>query len=191
MVDGRVRNLTAHYERLDITDPTAINAQLRSAGPGAFFPLIDASGTVTLRPDRPFSPLITVDPRPHLDARTNPTVKGPDLAWLAERQAASQRRGFDEGILMDSSGVLVEGVFSALIVWRDGEPVASAHPRALNSTTLAAVRQLMDIDLDLLTPEDLCQPLWLLNAFSGVRTTDESYPVEKINARLWELAEPV
>lgn len=173
--------------RLGLSSPQEryVREQLRGA-PDACFPMVTDRGEVTIRPDRPIKELISVDPTGHLDMRRYPTVKGPDLPWLGTRLEMSRKRGFDEGLLVDSLGVPIEGIFSALVVWRE-EPIVSAHPRALESTTAA----LLGFRRDILTPEDLCRPLWLLNAFSGVRTTHPDYPVAEVNRLLWEQADEV
>lgn len=192
MVDGRVRNLGAHFERLRLTPDRvrSVRAELRAFGPEPCFPQVTDTAEVLFRPDRPFTEVIRVDPTPHLDERTQPTIKGPDLAWLAARHQESQARGFDEGVLIDKQGLIVEGLFSALIVWRDG-PVLSAHPDALPSTTAQQLSRLLPITQDVITVADLSRPMWLLNAFSGVRTTSADYPVTEINRRLWALADKV
>lgn len=192
MVDGRVRNLPGHWERLGLT-PTlqrSVRAQLREFGPEPCFPQVSHTGVVTYRPDRPFSDVVSVDSQSHLDERTHPTVKGPDLGYLSELMAQSRRRGFDEGLLVDERGALVEGIFSALIVFTPLGPVVPDHPRQLPSTTLELVTEFLGgIPRSPLTPEG--QPMWLLNAFSGVRTTDPAHPVAEVNRWLWERAERV
>lgn len=192
MVDGRVRNLQGHWERLGLSSSLQdrVRAQLREFGPEPCFPQVSAIGEVQYRPDRPHSELVSVDPVPHLDCRSAPTVKGPDLPLLGELMRVSQRRGFVEGLLVDADGFLVEGIFSALIVFTPEGPVVPEHTRQLPSTTLAQVTEFFGgLSRRPLTPEG--HPMWLLNAFSGVRTTSADYPVSDVNHWLWDRAETV
>lgn len=192
MMDGRVRNLQGHWERLGLSPSLqhSVRAQLREFGPEPCFPQVSANGEVTFRPDRPISELVSVDPVPHLDRRYNPTVKGPDLPLLSELMQASKQRGYQEGLLVDSGGFLVEGIFSALIVFTPDGPVVPEHSRQLASTTLAQVTEFFGrLPRKKLRPEG--HPMWLLNAFSGVRTTSVDHPVTEVNRWLWERAEPV
>lgn len=91
---------------------------------------------------------------------------------------------------MDADGFLIEGIFSALIVFTPDGPVVPEHPRQLASTTLAQVTEFFgELPRKRLRPEG--HPMWLLNAFSGVRTTSANYPVDEINRWLWRHAERV
>ncbi|QMV85862.1 hypothetical protein HW450_03775 [Corynebacterium hindlerae] len=192
MVGGRVRGLELHWRRLGLSPQVQreVRKQLRGFGPDPCFPLVRSTGEVEYRPDRPIKDLISVDPVPHLDQRSNPTCKGPDLDWLAGTISTSQSRGYDEGLLVDGDGFLVEGIFSALIVFTPSGPVVPAHPRQLGSTTLQQVTEFFGgLPTRQLRPEG--HPMWLLNAFSGVRTTSAEYPVDEINAWLWARADLV
>ncbi|MDU0478117.1 hypothetical protein QVA66_02560 [Staphylococcus chromogenes] len=194
LIDGRVRNLTAHFQRLGLNadQERAARAALRAAPPGASNPLVWADGSVRHRPDRSFAPRITVDPIAHLDLRQYPTVKGPDLAWLSERLGISRQRGYDEGLLWHH-GRIVEGIFSALITFDGTTASYSTHPRALSSTTLRPVLDYLaaeGFDLQPVAGFVHVGPLWLLNAFSGVRSAGGPDPAP-VNQWLWEQAEEV
>ncbi|WP_047239781.1 aminotransferase class IV [Corynebacterium epidermidicanis] len=194
MVDGKVRNLGAHFERLglDLEQQQMVRTQLREAATGASNPLVRADGQVQHRPDRPFSALIGVDPIPHLDLRTQPTRKGPDLVWLTTRLRQSERRGFAEGLL-SQDGLVVEGIFSALICFDSGVAEFCTHPRTLNSTTLPPVLEFLRSSGLVVRP---CsgwrspKRLWLLNAFSGVRSAGGPDPTS-VNRWLWDHADVV
>ena len=203
MVDGRVRCWDAHINRLGPLLPVGaeryIRSELRAAGPGAFNPMVTAGPDgveVLIRPDRGFSDLVTVDAIGHRDLRRAPTVKGPDLGWLAGRLAESRGRGAGEGLLLDDSGRVVEAVYSAVLVLGSGRATLVRHPRSLESTTAAGVSGYLRcagwtvIDRAAVTPGELMDsPVWLLNAFSGVRAVSrwitEDGPVtapEAVNA---------
>lgn len=194
LIDSHVRNLTAHFDRLGLSPAQreVVRAQLREAPPGASNPLVFADGTVQHRPDRPFSAEISVDPIPHEDLRIAPTTKGPDLPWLATRLARSTARGFDEGLL-SYDGLIVEGIFSAPIRFSGRTCFWSNHPRALPSTTLPSVLDfLRQAGYEVRDEPGFREfgPLWLINAFSGVRAAGGPDPRE-VNAWLWAQAERV
>lgn len=192
MVDGRVRNLQGHWKRLGLSPSLQlqVRAQLHTFGPEPCFPHISAEGEVQYRPDRAFAELVKVDPLPHLDTRTKPTIKGPDLPQLAELMQISRQRSYGEGLLVDADGFLIEGIFSALIVFAPDGPVVPEHPRQLASTTLAQATDFFGgLPRKRLRPEG--HPMWLLNALSGVRTTSANYPVDEVNRWLWARAERV
>lgn len=194
MIDGRVRNLAGHFRRLGMDEAVQLQVrdQLRAAGPGTWFPLVHADGSVMLRPARDHRDLITVDPEPHMDLRRQPLVKGPDLPWLGERLRDSQHRGFDDGVLIDEADNLVEGIYSSLLVFTPA-PTLSCHPRALESTTAQLAREFFGPSLReaVLTKAELVHPLWLLNAFSGARTTAASHPTWEFNEWCWARADEV
>lgn len=188
-------NFPGHITRLGLTPDLEVHVrrQLRAAPPGASNLLVRADGSVLHRPDRPFSDLITVDPRPHVDLRAEPTIKGPDLEWLATRLGISRERGYDEGFLQ-YNGRIVEAIFSALIMFDRDCAVCSTHPRALPSTTLPLVKdwlvgagyQVEEVPGFASIPTN--SRLWLVNAFSGVRSANGPDP-EAANRWLWERAD--
>ncbi|MBI8999900.1 aminotransferase class IV [Corynebacterium sp. CCM 9185] len=183
MVDGRVRCWGAHMDRLIPFLPdgaeSRIRSELRAAGPGAFNPLVSVRSNgveVLIRPDRELSDRVTVDAVGHRDLRRSPTVKGPDIGWLADRLAESRGRGAGEGLLLDDSCHVVEAVYSAVLVLGRGRATLIRHPRSLESTTAAGISEYLRsagwtvTDRADITPRELMDsPIWLLNAFSGVR----------------------
>ncbi|MEJ5927647.1 aminotransferase class IV [Corynebacterium sp. H128] len=199
MISGHVRGLSYHFERLGLDEEHVeqVRRQLRQAGAAACFPLVSAAGDVTLRPDRRVPMTVTIDPIPHLDERSDPTVKGPDLDWLAQCQQLSKRRGYDEGLLADARGTIVEGVFSALLVFEENSAVFSSHPRALPSTTARLAQEFfrecgIPMQHRLLELADLEKGCWLLNAFSGARTTrGHDRLAQEFNSWAWRHAERV
>lgn len=217
LVDGRVRNLNGHFQRLrlDGKQLARVRAELRAAGPGAHYPIVRAAGSsveVVIRPDRPFKPDIVLDAHAHKDQRLLPTVKGPDLGWLATRRDISRRRGCDEGLLRHA-GSIVEGVFTSPVVFHGNTVLWSTHPRALPSTTNGQLLPLLQAHGFTLRPVSgfaMHQlrdgELWLVNAFAGIRkvtawmeygaletaTSSPGAPdIAEANAWLWEQAEEV
>ncbi|MDO4686578.1 MAG: hypothetical protein Q4A92_08500 [Corynebacterium sp.] len=216
LVDGRVRNLTGHLQRLRLDEKqlNRVRTALRAAGPGAFHPIVRATGSsveISIRPDKAIKPRIVLDAHPHKDQRLTPTLKGPDLGWLATRMDISRRRGCDEGLLVHN-GKLVEAIYSAPIVFLDNKVLWSAHPRALPSTTSAQILPFLESLGYFLQPVNgfaMHQlhdgEIWLVNAFAGIRTVSnwmeygalEPAPsgmapdMDEVNAWLWEQAEEV
>ena len=52
------------------------------------------------------------------DRRTDPAVKGPDLAMLTGLRLSAAARGADEVVLLSGAGTVLEGALSALLWWR-------------------------------------------------------------------------
>ncbi|WJZ02013.1 aminotransferase class IV [Corynebacterium freiburgense] len=216
LVDGRVRNLTGHLQRLRLDEKqlAKVRTTLRNAGPGTYNPIIRATGSsveVDIRPDRPIKPQIVLDAHPHQDQRLIPTVKGPDLGWLATRMDISRRRGCDEGLLAHNCK-LIEAIHSAIIVFHNNTVLWSVHARALPSTTAAQILPLLQAHGYQLKPVNgyaMHQlrdgELWLANAFSGIRCvsawmeygalepahTGFAPDIAEANTWLWEQAEEV
>ncbi|MDO5076267.1 aminotransferase class IV [Corynebacterium sp.] len=216
LVDGRVRNLNGHLQRLrlDGKQLARVRTELRAAGPGAYHPIIRAAGSsveVVIRPDRPIEPTIIIDAHPHKDQRLLPTVKGPDLGWLSTRMDISRRRGCSEGLLTYNNKI-VEGIFTSPLVFHGTTVLWSAHPRALPSTTNGQLLPLLQAHGFTLKPvrgfavhELRDGEVWLVNAFAGIRKVTQwmeygalesaasgSAPdIAEANAWLWEQAEEV
>jgi branched-subunit amino acid aminotransferase/4-amino-4-deoxychorismate lyase len=73
-----------------------------------------SAGVVLRRADRP-------------DSRTDPTVKGPDLAMLIRIRQAAATHGADEALLVSGSGMVLEGALSAVLWWR-GDDLCAPPP---------------------------------------------------------------
>ncbi|MCK7638184.1 aminotransferase class IV [Corynebacterium pygosceleis] len=183
MIDGRVRCWGEHIRRLGPLlrdgDEALIRARLRDAGPGSFNPLVSVGAggpQVLIRPDREVDDRVVVDAVGHRDLRRHPTVKGPDLDWLAGRLGVSRGRGAGEGLLLDDAGCVIEAVYSAVLMLGQGTATLLRHHRSLDSTTAAGVVGCLReagwevTERGTVRREELmCSPVWLLNAFSGVR----------------------
>ncbi|KPG88883.1 hypothetical protein AEQ27_00270 [Frigoribacterium sp. RIT-PI-h] len=154
---------------------------------GAWFPRAelvagdgtDADGRARLRlrlrpapPRRRSAVLATADRAP----RTQPTVKGPDLAAPGSPGAAARSRGADEAVLLSPEGHVVEGAGGSIVGWRGAALClpADALPRlpgvtVRSLTTLAAVLG-VDVLHDHTRPDELDGfEVWSLSALHGIR----------------------
>ena len=196
MVDGRVRGLDLHLERLRIYSSLesvpwtteverAILGRLRSFGRAPCNPKISLEGTqwvVTHRPDRVVEDSAIVRVHPVLDERYNPTVKGPDIYMLGVLMHRAHEKGATEGILGCPEAPrdrIVECFYSTPLAFdADGVVHVSTHPRALASVTAGLVLPLVERwgfrvirhELGLRPPHLMRSHVWLLNSFSGVRS---------------------
>ena len=186
MRDGRVANLDAHLDRLRAETahiPDAVEqvcARLREAGTGVYRPVVQVGRTtieVELHPSMMPPEEVVVDAEGILDQRRRPNRKGPDFGWQIRQLNMLRHSGTDAGLLIDDRGMVIQGIFSAVLFLRDGTANISAHPRAAESITLTAA-------LELLTaagvsvvehPEGLTMPqlrgneTWLLSSVEGIR----------------------
>ncbi|WP_396598862.1 aminotransferase class IV [Frigoribacterium sp. R86507] len=110
------------------------------------------------------------------DPRTQPTVKGPDLAALGSLVADARSRGADEAVLLSPEGHVVEGAWSSIVWWRGDALCLPADdlPRlpgvtVRSLTTLAAVLG-VDVLHDHTRPDELDGfEVWSLSALHGIR----------------------
>ena len=110
------------------------------------------------------------------DPRTQPTVKGPDLAALGSLVADARSRGADEAVLLSPEGHVVEGAWSSIVWWRGDALCLPADdlPRlpgvtVRSLTTLAAVLG-VDVLHDHTRPDELDGfEVWSLGALHGIR----------------------
>ena len=224
MRDGHVANLDAHLDRLrEVAThiPHAVDRvreKLREAGPGVFRPQIQVGQTtftVDLRPSVMPSDEALVDAEGIRDQRRHPTRKGPDFGWQVRQLHTLRRSGADAGVLIDDRGMVVSGVFSALLFLREGAAHVSAHPRTAESITLnAALELLTEAGVSVVEHAEgftMAQlrgnETWLLDSVEGVRKVTgwleygSALPPRtgnrprmgapthrEINERMWELA---
>jgi len=52
-----------------------------------------------------------------LDPRTNPSVKGPDLAICQQLRRAANLHGADEAVILDEDGAISDGALSSIVWW--------------------------------------------------------------------------
>lgn len=185
MVDGNIRNLQGHIDRLEKAAPTApqfrerIIAQLREA-PGS----VQASVTiennhynVELRPPRKLNAHVTVDAHGHRDERRHPNIKGLDHAWQNTATANSRRQGADDGLLVDESGQVIMAIGASLLAIKGDTVFRSTHPRSLPSVLEAPVVEYLQAQGCHAKPRpqgfninDLrSSEVWLVDSLSGIR----------------------
>ncbi|NRD25767.1 aminotransferase class IV [Frigoribacterium sp. VKM Ac-2836] len=110
------------------------------------------------------------------DPRTQPSVKGPDLAALGALVAEAREGGADEAVLLSPEGFVVEGAWSSIVWWRGDALCLPADdlPRlpgvtVRSLTTLAAVLG-VDVLHDHTRPDELDGfEVWSLGALHGIR----------------------
>lgn len=186
MRDGHVANLDAHLDRLRAEashNPHAVDevlAKLREAPTGVYRPHIQVGWTtitVELHPAIMPREEVTVDAEGIPDQRRRPNRKGPDFGWQMRQLHMLRHSGSDAGLLIDDRGMVISGIFSALLFLRDGTANISAHPRAAESITLnAALELLTEAGVSVVEhPEGFTMPqlrgneTWLLSSVEGVR----------------------
>jgi branched-subunit amino acid aminotransferase/4-amino-4-deoxychorismate lyase len=114
------------------------------------------------------------------DQRTRPTVKGPDLAQLADLRQAATAHGADEAVLTASDGAVVEGGTTSIVWWRgDVLCVPSAEQQVLPGVTRTVIALLAASD-GIPTVGEACRPdeldgleTWAVNALHGIRPVTE------------------
>ncbi len=191
--DGRVRGIERHRERF-LRSVAAVDGAPRDAEAavdaalaaipraGDWFPRLELRGRADgltlgfrLRPTPPTS-ATAVLATAATDPRTEPLVKGPDLAALQRLRVAVQPLGADEAVIVDAQGHVVEGAYSALLWWRGAtlvQPDAALAriPSVTASLVLDAARaEGITIGAERITPAELagCE-VWVLSALHGVR----------------------
>ena len=110
------------------------------------------------------------------DPRTDPRVKGPDLAAMTALRTSVQRAGAHDAILLSPEGYVVEGATTSLAWWQDDELCVVAHelPRIASVTERSLVA--LALALGVTVNEQLARPadldgreVWALNALHGIR----------------------
>lgn len=192
VANGKVRGLDLHRRRftascaaLGVEAGEYFDDQVkRLPGFGRWFPRfeLDAEGnlSVQVRPAPPQGGRIRVVVHDGPDPRTQPLVKGPDLAALAELKAqASKTFGADEVLLADPDGIVVEAAYSAVLWWEDDTLCIPPTDRDyLPSVTAELVRRIaatenVDVAERARTAADLAATeLWLVNALHGIRPVE-------------------
>lgn len=139
------------------------------------------------------------------DPRTVPHRKGPDLEAMLALRGGSDA---DEVVLLSEDGLIVDGITSAVLWWRDGalHAVPQERPRVDSVTArviqvLTAAQRIAVVESDA-TPAGLAgTETWIVNALHGIRpvlawdaTTEFSIDRPRLAAwrsRLRALARPV
>ena len=185
MVDGAVRNLQGHIDRLEKVVPSAhqyrdrIIAQLREV-PGRVHAAVTCESNhyhVEIRPAREKKALVTLDTHGHRDERLHPQIKGLDLAWQRKAAANSLIQGADDGLLIDESGNVIMAVNASLVAIQHATAFHSTHPRCLPSVLEAPIlRYLQEQGCDAKPRPDgfnindlRAAEVWLIDSLSGIR----------------------
>ena len=110
------------------------------------------------------------------DPRTEPTVKGPDLAAMLRIRTAVQAEGADEAVILTEDGYVVEGAYSALLWWRGeilcGPPATFDRVDSVTARSVLTLARALGIDTheEAVTPAELDgTELWALSALHGIR----------------------
>jgi branched-subunit amino acid aminotransferase/4-amino-4-deoxychorismate lyase len=110
------------------------------------------------------------------DPRTEPAIKGPDIAALEELRVAARAAGASEAVITSPDGFVVDGATTCLMWWRDGAlAVPSESLTRVNSVTVSVLRDIaaaqgISVTEELATAADLagCE-VWAVNALHGIR----------------------
>lgn len=193
--DGRVRSLTAHFERfaewVKAEDPTqekflnGFFAEIKRLLPrqGRWFPRMEYHAEqpnhlrlfLRLRPAPAKIDSVSLWTYQEPDPRTNPTVKGPDLSLCQQLRRHANMNGADEAVITNFRGFVAEGALSALVWWR-GDVLCSSDdqtnwlPSITRKEVFSIANQMgFEIKLENVKPEDLARlPIWALSSLNGI-----------------------
>jgi branched-subunit amino acid aminotransferase/4-amino-4-deoxychorismate lyase len=191
--EGNVRALGLHRDRfldsIDAAARTATDADLfwdesiaLLPRTGAWFPRVelqDRSGSLMLVLRIRSAPETTrsiVVQSWEGDPRTQPLVKGPDLATMIRIRTAIQPAGAGEAVILTPEGYLVDGAYSALAWWRGDilctPPLEFDRVDSVTARSVLAVAAALGIETyrEAVTPAEVeGTELWSLNALHGAR----------------------
>nr|WP_250544129.1 chorismate-binding protein [Canibacter zhuwentaonis] len=198
--NGRVHSKQAHEERfcagLNQLGASITNSELRQFWDavwqllpknGSWFPRVEAYPLADnaarlacwLRPAPALKTGAKLWVYTGADVRTQPTIKGPDLATLAEIRGRAAARGADDALLVGENGRVLETTTAAVLWWR-GDTLCCVPPgKTLASTTVAAVADIAlllgyKVAREWVTLNELreCE-VWIVNALHGIRVVTE------------------
>ncbi|MET8767146.1 aminotransferase class IV [Streptomyces sp. NPDC004658] len=200
VTDGRVVALDAHRDRFTTActtllsvPPAHTSAFLRAAldripAHGRWFPRVECAVLdgapgfhLWLRAAPPRAATVRVWIHDGADGRRHPSVKGPDLDWLAGVRSAAQRHGADEAVILSSDGRLVEGTTTSLLWWQ-GDTLYVPDAARLDLLPSVTRQTLLKIAAASGTrvahacprPQDLAGlEAWAVNALHGIRPIRE------------------
>jgi branched-subunit amino acid aminotransferase/4-amino-4-deoxychorismate lyase len=193
--DGRMRAFEAHERRFGTSCGAVagigrertrefLEAAIARVPPGGrWFPraeLVDVAGKPRLqfrvRPAPPRGDSVRLWLSPSPDERSNPAVKGPDLAWLSAQREAAVAAGADEAVLLSADGDVLEGSTTSIVWWRGDTLCAPPEDgRLLPGTTRnllldAASAVGASVTFETATPDTLAGlEVWAVNALHGIR----------------------
>ncbi len=198
--DGRVRSIDDHFDRFrrgvlaaDPEEAALLPALFELATKsidfeGRWFPRLELHANaprhqrlhlrIRVAPEQQGDAVLWTLDQP--DPRSNPNIKGPDLALGAELRNRAQLFGADEAVLTDKEGFVVEGALSALVWWR-GDVLCAPNDevRWLESITrreIFAIANQMGLQTrtERVKPADLVETeVWILSALQGIRPVTE------------------
>jgi branched-subunit amino acid aminotransferase/4-amino-4-deoxychorismate lyase len=150
---------------------------------GRFFPRVELTApggtrrlSLRLRPAPPASTSVTAITHVGPDPRSQPAVKGPDLAAMAAVRALAQRRGAQEAVITTADGFVVEGATTGLLWWR-GTTLCAPSPEFERVDSITAKSAIMlatalgtPVRYEAARPKDLDGlEMWAVNALHGIR----------------------
>jgi hypothetical protein len=194
VADGRARAIALHRARFAAAMPAHVRAELCfdafwSAAlaviprTGQFFPRVELTApggtrrlSLRLRPAPPASTSVTAITHVGPDPRSQPAVKGPDLAAMAAVRALAQRRGAQEAVITTADGFVVEGATTGLLWWR-GTTLCAPSPEFERVDSITAKSAIMlatalgtPVRYEAARPKDLDGlEMWAVNALHGIR----------------------
>ena len=193
--DGRVRSLTAHFERFANwviqEDPEqqqyldGFFAEIRRLLPrqGRWFPRMEYHGEqpsklrlyLRLREAPTKIESVSLWSYPEPDPRMKPMVKGPDLSLCQQLRRHANMNGADEAVITNSRGFVAEGALSALVWWR-GDVLCSSDdqtnwlPSITRDEVVSIATQMgFEVRVENVKPEQLAKlPIWALSSLNGI-----------------------
>jgi branched-subunit amino acid aminotransferase/4-amino-4-deoxychorismate lyase len=186
VAEGKVRGIDLHRDRFT-TSCTTLGVAAgefwdeslsRLPLTGRWFPRFELTDELALqiRPAPPTGGRIRVGVHDGPDPRTNPRVKGPDLAALGALKArAASAYGADEVLLTSPDGVVLEAAYSGVLWWEgDVLCVPPGDRPILPSVTVKLLRQIaasrgVEVAERARTAVELAGlEVWLVSALHGI-----------------------
>jgi branched-subunit amino acid aminotransferase/4-amino-4-deoxychorismate lyase len=190
VAEGKVRGIDLHRDRFT-TSCTTLGVAAgefwdeslsRLPLTGRWFPRFELADELALqiRPAPATGGRIRVAVHDGPDPRTNPRVKGPDLAVLGELKArAASAYGADEVLLTGLDGVVLEAAYSGVLWWEDDVLCVPPGDRSvLPSVTVKLLRQIaasrgVEVAERARTAAQLPGlEVWLVSALHGIRPVE-------------------
>ncbi|HEY4269623.1 MAG TPA: aminotransferase class IV [Galbitalea sp.] len=110
------------------------------------------------------------------DPRTQPRIKGPDVATMTRIRTSIQPSGAGEAVILADGGFVVDGAYSGLLWWRGeilcGPPAEFERVDSVSVRSVIAMASALGIETygEPVTPSELDgTELWSLNALHGIR----------------------
>ncbi len=111
------------------------------------------------------------------DPRTEPSIKGPDIAALEELRSQAREAGATEAVIVSPEGFVVDGATTCLMWWRESSLfVPPAELARVDSVTVSVLRDIastlgVSVSSEAVTPEQLANTeVWAVNALHGIRS---------------------